>query len=110
MTFKSMPAVAAGLASERWMVEHLFIVFSYGICWLVALAIACTDAKILMRGRIDDDTNMTGIPTDELRDLARNATFIRLVAGIRLAFAVAFLMAGPAIAICRLAGTASGSK
>ena len=70
-----------------------------GIGWVFALLIAINDFRILMRGKIEDDTNMTGIPTDELTGIATHPGFIRVVAALRLLFGVAWIIAIPAMAI-----------
>jgi hypothetical protein len=80
-----------------------FVIFviALGIGWLLVLAYAINDATIFIRGRIDDDTNVTGIPTDELPALAKRPGFVRLVAGLRLLFAVAWLIGVPAFVAIR---------
>ena len=80
-----------------------FAIFAivFGIGWPLCLASSINDATILIRGRIDADTNMTRVLTDELPDLAKRPGFVRLVAGARLLFAIAWLFAIPAIVAIR---------
>ena len=49
-----------------------------GFCWLIALAVTTTDSRILWRGRIEPDTNMTGMPDEDLPefDLPRAQSLI----------------------------------
>ncbi len=67
----------------------------FGIGWLFAIFIAINDFRILVRGKIDDETNATGIPTDQLTGLAKRPGFVRFVAGLRLAFALLWIAAIP---------------
>ena len=72
-----------------------------GIGWVLAILEAINDSRILIRGKIEEETNMTGIPTEELTGIATRPGFIRFVAGLRLLFAIARIIAIPAIAILR---------
>jgi hypothetical protein len=71
----------------------------FGIGWVLIIPIAITDFRILIRGKIEDDTNMTGIPTEELTGIATRPGFVRFVASLRLLFAVAWIIAAPAVVI-----------
>ncbi len=71
------------------------------IAWLLTLAEAINDATILIYGRIDDETNTTGIPTEQLTGPAKRPGFVRMVAALRLVVAAAILIVLPVMAIKR---------
>lgn len=71
----------------------------FGIGWIFAVIIAINDFRILLHGKIEEDTNMTGIPTEELTGIATRPGFVRFVAALRLVFAIAWLIAVPLLAI-----------
>ena len=80
------------------MASVIFAIVS-GIGWVFAVLIAINDFRILIRGKIEEDTNITGIPTEQLTGIATRPAFIRSVAALRLIFAIAWIIAVPAIAI-----------
>ncbi|TWU51439.1 hypothetical protein [Rubripirellula reticaptiva] len=80
------------------MTTVIFSIF-FGIGWVFAILGAINDFRILVHGKIEEDTNMTGIPTEELTGIATRLGFVRLIAALRLVFAIAWIIAVPMLAI-----------
>jgi hypothetical protein len=74
------------------MALTLFILVAV-LATVVLLLEAGRDIRILLKGGFDEDTNPTDVPVDQLVGLAKNSTFIRTVAAVRLIFAAVMLLA-----------------
>jgi hypothetical protein len=74
------------------MAPILFLAALFLISTIVLLVEATRDLRILLKGGFDEETNPTDVSVELLKGLAKNPTFIRTVAAVRLMIAGILLL------------------
>jgi hypothetical protein len=75
----------------RWVGIVLTLVLFAGSAWF-ALSYLIIHITILYRGRIDEDTNFTGLEWNELPQPPPRGVGVRLYAGLVTVFEIAFIL------------------